>query len=374
MIAWQFEKSGIFSVKSAYRLALSNDDNLGTTGSSSSPMGERIVWKQVWKLPVRPKVWTFIWKFIHNALPTNENRHYRHISTDALCEMCNCDSEDSYHATIMCPHAKALRKAMRRWWKFPKDDELLNTGPEWFLVLLSNKDEKEMANLAMIMWRAWTVRNKVTRAGESLSINDSVEYLKRLNDDLQQGEVSQGARSSVPAVSAKIWKPQIQGGIKMNVDGAYNPRTGSATIGVTARDHDCNPHIMAWRVLFRCRDAEEAEALACLEGIRLAERWPADVQVLIETDCATVVEKVNNPATDRSIIAPIISDIKIEASRRQVCRVIKTGRDQNRIAHNLAQFAMRTQSSKVSFSFVPNCIHDLVCNDRFANRNYVDRT
>jgi hypothetical protein len=55
---------------------------------------------------------------------------------------------------------------------------------------------------------------------------------------------------------------------------------------------------------------------SCLEGVRLAERWLADVQVLIETDCATVVEKVNNPATDRSIIAPIISDIKIEASRR----------------------------------------------------------
>lgn len=28
-----------------------------------------------------------------------------------------------------------------------------------------------------------------------------------------------------------------------------------------------------WRVLFRCADAAEAEARACVEGIRLAAQW-----------------------------------------------------------------------------------------------------
>jgi hypothetical protein len=37
-----------------------------------------------------------------------------------------------------------------------------------------------MANLAMIMWRAWSVQNNVTRAEEALPIDDSVAYLARL--------------------------------------------------------------------------------------------------------------------------------------------------------------------------------------------------
>jgi hypothetical protein len=41
------------------------------------------------------------------------------------------------------------------------------------------KITEEVALLAMIMWRAWSVRNKVTRAEEALSIEDSAEFLQR---------------------------------------------------------------------------------------------------------------------------------------------------------------------------------------------------
>jgi hypothetical protein len=41
-------------------------------------------------------------------------------------------------------------------------------GPEWFLVLLDSWNKEEVALLAMIMWRAWSVRKKVTRGGEAV--------------------------------------------------------------------------------------------------------------------------------------------------------------------------------------------------------------
>jgi hypothetical protein len=42
-----------------------------------------------------------------------------------------------------------------------------------------------MANLAMIMWRTWSIRNKVTRAEEALPIDDSVAYLVCLGQEIQ---------------------------------------------------------------------------------------------------------------------------------------------------------------------------------------------
>ena len=43
--------------------------------------------------------------------------------------------------------------------------------------------------------------------------------------------------------------------------------------------------LTAWRALFKCRDADEAEAWACLEGLRLAAQWIKQ-PVIVESDCA----------------------------------------------------------------------------------------
>nr|CAB3461651.1 unnamed protein product [Digitaria exilis] len=48
---------------------------------------------------------------------------------------------------------------------------------------------------------------------------------------------------------------------------------GAAGAGVVARDSSGKIIFTAWRSLRRCSDAAEAEALACVEGIRLAVEW-----------------------------------------------------------------------------------------------------
>jgi ribonuclease HI len=169
------------------------------------------------------------------------------------------------------------------------------------------------------------------------------------------------------------WTPPVGGIIKANVDGAFNPTTGTTVVGVVPRDNEGNPKLMAWCMLSRCRDPEETEALACLEGILLAEHWPPDVQVVLESDCSTVVEKIKSQAADRSVIDAIIHDIKEAMGRRQQCSVKRLRCHQNQIAHNLAQYGIKSRSSKVSFSSVPFCIQDLICNEQHPRRNLVDR-
>jgi hypothetical protein len=120
-------------------------------------------------LPILSKVHNFIWKLVRNGLATNENRCHRHIAQDASCEMCFPRSKDCYHITMVCPHAKGLRMSMREFWELPLEEMLHNTGLEWFLALLDSCKPEEVGNLAMILWRAWYVRNKVTRAGEPLN-------------------------------------------------------------------------------------------------------------------------------------------------------------------------------------------------------------
>jgi hypothetical protein len=79
-VAWHYEKFGLFSVKSAYRLALMIDHDLGSSGSSTAPDGGRMVWKNLWNLSIPPKIKVFLWRVTNNELATNATRNYRHMT------------------------------------------------------------------------------------------------------------------------------------------------------------------------------------------------------------------------------------------------------------------------------------------------------
>jgi hypothetical protein len=127
-------------------------------------------------------------------------------------------------------------------------------------------------------------------------------------------------------------------------------------------------------VTHHCRDAEEAEALACLEGLKFADHWPNQIRVELETDYANIVMKIQRNTRDCSVLLAIVGFIKEGMTRRRACQIQKIWRDHNRIAHNLAHYALKSRCSRVSFSFVPLCIQDLVYNDRFRCQNLVEVT
>jgi hypothetical protein len=91
-----------------------------------------------------------------------------------------------------------------------------------------------------------------------------------------------------------------------------------------------------------CRDAETIEAIACREGLQLAAHWQNDVNIEFESDCATLVTKLLSACPDRSVISPIINDIKQGLMSRGACTLRKVWREQNGITHNLAKFALKT--------------------------------
>jgi hypothetical protein len=65
--AWDMEKSGIYSVKTAYKLLykIKVEGAHPETPSSSSDD----LWKVLWKIKVPPKVKVFWWRVIHEFLP-----------------------------------------------------------------------------------------------------------------------------------------------------------------------------------------------------------------------------------------------------------------------------------------------------------------
>lgn len=77
----------------------------------------------------------------------------------------------------------------------------------------------------------------------------------------------------------------IEGWMKMNVAGSFVAPTGEAGVGIVIRNHVGEVQLTAWRVLFRCASADEAEAQACAEGLRIASQWCSG-PMIIESDCS----------------------------------------------------------------------------------------
>lgn len=64
-LAWHYESSGIFSVRSAYWVAQrlqAAPESRGQEGSSRVSDGSRSLWRLIWSAQVPPKVRVFAWR------------------------------------------------------------------------------------------------------------------------------------------------------------------------------------------------------------------------------------------------------------------------------------------------------------------------
>jgi hypothetical protein len=143
-----------------------------------------------------------------------------------------------------------------------------------------------------MLWRAWHLRNdavhtkgKDTVAGSAGFLASYVLSLHIANDGLGTAEESRGKEKVYEGECPKkkppigfqerkkdqsTWKAPPLGWVNVNIDAAYCPRKGEASVGVVVRDHHGNILLSTWRTLHHCGTPEEAKAEALLEGIRLA--------------------------------------------------------------------------------------------------------
>ena len=83
----------------------------------------------------------------------------------------------------------------------------------------------------------------------------------------------------------------LWGGQKSMWMGPSLAKPAQLALGLTARNSSGQILFTAWRVL-QCLNAEEAEAMAWVEGDCLATEWGPG-SVIFDTDCARIVQRPN---------------------------------------------------------------------------------
>lgn len=65
------------------------------------------VWNRIWKVRVPLKINSFIWKLMHDSLPTCLSLRNRGISNSSTCPLCNEEDKSTSHLLLLCPSVRA---------------------------------------------------------------------------------------------------------------------------------------------------------------------------------------------------------------------------------------------------------------------------
>ncbi|RLN13275.1 hypothetical protein C2845_PM09G14780 [Panicum miliaceum] len=223
--------------------------------------------------------------------------------------------------------------------KVPKGElEKYGLGGEDLQLKKEAKENEEQED--KVKAKTWAVHNNMTHQAGPTSIPEAVHALRAMQSTISEdfptestmtrngkATCSPSDKRRKPAAGTDehagkaSWVPPQPGWVKINVDGSFVAQYGDAGVGVVARDSDGQVVLMAWRTLLRCQNVEEAEAQACLEGLRLAAQW-VQGPIILESDSARVLQAMQEKQ-DRSAISFIVAEAKDQAQLLVDWRIAK---------------------------------------------------
>jgi hypothetical protein len=82
--AWHFEKRGIFSVRSTYRMLINRKFLAGSAGASDREATQK-EWSTLWGIKVPSKGRVFLWRLARCSLPSKDILHHRNMAKNSVC-------------------------------------------------------------------------------------------------------------------------------------------------------------------------------------------------------------------------------------------------------------------------------------------------
>ena len=156
-IIWVVKKKGVFTVKSAYYVALPlvKESGLGecSTGDYRAPL-----WRKMWHLKLPTKMRIFAWRACVNGLPTHLNMERRGIEVDAKCPLCEKAIESTEHALLY------YGKICDVWWNWQSCPINMLVGThdivDVALQILESSTSHDLETLFVMLGRSGTTKTK----------------------------------------------------------------------------------------------------------------------------------------------------------------------------------------------------------------------
>lgn len=110
VIAWHYNRSGMFSVRSSYHCQWTAKFDDGASNAVDNG-----VWKRLWKLSIPGKIKIYGWRILNGLIPCKGILLNRHVVDSVECPLCQSGVEDIKHMMFTCNRAKAVWSSLGVW-------------------------------------------------------------------------------------------------------------------------------------------------------------------------------------------------------------------------------------------------------------------
>ncbi|XP_058733791.1 uncharacterized protein LOC131605427 [Vicia villosa] len=320
---WHFDKSGDFTVKSAYHCCTKR--NWAAKLGSSSSLHSRL-WKETWKAPVHSRTRNFIWRLAKDILPVKTNLSKKGISLDTSCSLCNSAPETAHHVFMECPFAKQVFFSSSLGYRVPENTDTC----VWIESILKCGDVLSSQILCTSLQKIWQARNVLLYERKTSSpvkiYRDAFDSVMEFNrENLVAGEKARlKVQQPFPSEPDKLTVVQCDAGVFPD---------NTVAFGCVFKDRDLECQFAASRKEVMAVPPDLAEVLALRWSLNLALSLGFDF-VLLQSDAQTVVDCVNS-SVENAVIEPIAADCRMLLSRFKLGSVMFISRTLNLDSHNI---------------------------------------
>ncbi|XP_061993305.1 uncharacterized protein LOC133711157 [Rosa rugosa] len=253
---WHFDKKGLFSTKSAYKVAFASLHPAISDHSSSLVIPSS--WKHLWAVPVPGKVKVHVWKVCASILPTACQLRERRVPVGEGCLLCNREEETISHVSRECSFVRdvvGLAPDLGSVFGLPPCSLL-----EWLVLCYTVVSLSSFSLLLMLLWGVWKERNQRLWSGKFRSAHQVYFQVVTLFHSFKAARIHEKVKLGC---QVKPWCPSSAGWLKANIDGAFDMTTRSGGLGVVIRDSDGTVVAGACGTCTDVASPMVVEALAC---------------------------------------------------------------------------------------------------------------
>ncbi|KAK8673098.1 hypothetical protein V6N13_111454 [Hibiscus sabdariffa] len=352
-LVWRCDSTGVYSPKSGYRLLSESAIHHQSLSLEAYSSLFYSFFSSLWELQVPAKCKIFMWRLMHNFIPTFANLCFRKLAVRNLCPLCELHVDTTAHMLFSCTFTQQILSLVG----LPSiitvhNQDFTANFATWFL----QADKKNKQVIVLTFWTIWFARNNLIHEGTVCSVTKVstfvLAYLRELDSI---------AALAIPAKLSKDvkWIPPVGDFVKLNFDASFDSALKASVSGIIARDSyglilaACYSHHSG------VADAFIAEAFACEKAVSLAiDLGFRSVQV--EGDSLTIIKKLQSASVDKSVISPIINDIRVLMGSFEEITFSFVNRAGNAAAHELARLGTHQTESRFWIEEAPASVEQIV--------------
>ncbi|KAA3472829.1 reverse transcriptase [Gossypium australe] len=340
-LVWSGEPSGVFSVRSSYKLLQNWDPTAYALHNNY-----RVFYRKLWRVDIPNKIKMFTWKLLWNYIATKANLYARRLGNNNLCPWCWRGEETLTHLFQTCPVSDEI-------WRALPDMNLTSFQnlefSEWLTSVMDLLSLERCRLFCIALWSIWGDRNSRMHDKITRSSQDIARFINSYLQELDGIKINNLKRVD----EQRKWQNPPKNRLKINFDGAFDGRNKLSTSGVVVRDNRGNVISSSAVIHKGVQNAFEAEALTRRRATQVALDMDKEGSI-VEGDSLSVIKKCQNPERDKSQLSLYIFDIHQMKLRNRSLKHEFIHRSANNLAHVIAVESLRQRKEFYLLNRVPD--------------------